>query len=77
MLGRKSTQMSIIFTIFIESPTKIERNCTYMKLRQFPYIYIHDCLPYNYAEQGIWAGDASLCKYYIFFSPFDPLLIVH
>ena len=38
-------------------------------------LYIHDCLPHNYAEQGIWTGDASLSNYYIFFSPYDPLPI--
>ena len=38
-------------------------------------LYIHDCMSYNYAEQGIWAGDASLSKYYNFFSPYDHLPI--
>ncbi len=34
---------------------------------------VHDCLPYNYVKQEIWTGDSSLSKYYISFSPFDPL----
>ena len=38
-------------------------------------LYIHDYMPHNYAEQGIWAGDASLSKYYNFFSSYDPLPI--
>ena len=48
-----------------------------MYLREIEMIslYIHDCMPHNYAEPGIWAGDASLSKYYNFFSPYDPLPI--
>ncbi len=40
-------------------------------------LYIHDCLPHNYTDQGIWAGNTSLSKYYIFFAPSDPLPIAH
>ena len=32
-------------------------------------------MPSNYAEQGIWAGDTRLSKYYNFFSPYDLLPI--
>ena len=38
-------------------------------------LYIHDCLPHNCTKQGIWADDASLFKYYNFFSLYDPLPI--
>ena len=50
-----------------------------MYLREIEMIslYIHDCMPHNYTEQGIWAGDTSLSKYYNFFSPHDPLPIAH
>ena len=40
-------------------------------------LHVHYCLPYIYTEQGIWAGDWSLSIFYIFFSPFDPIPVVH
>ena len=38
------------------------KNRKRMYLREIEMIslFIHDCLPHNYAEQGIWAGDTSL-----------------
>ena len=53
------------------------KNRKRMYLREIEMIslFIHDCLPHNYAEQGIWAGDTSLSKYYNFFSPYNPLPI--
>ena len=51
------------------------RKTLYLREIEMISLYIHDCLPHNYAEQGIWTGDASLSNYYIFFSPYDPLPI--
>ena len=51
------------------------RKKLYIREIEMISLCIHDCLPYNYAEQGIWAGDTSLSKYYNFFSPYDPVPI--
>ena len=55
-------------------PYKKRKNL-YLREIEMISLHIHDCLPHNYAEQGIWTGDASLSNYYIFFSPYDPLPI--
>ena len=56
-------------------PYKNRKKLYLREIEMIP-LHIHDCLPYSYSEQGIWAGNTSLSKYFIFFSPFDPFPIV-
>ena len=50
--------MSIIFVIHMEYHTKTEK--MYLREIEMISLYIHGCMPHNYAEQGIWANDTSL-----------------
>ena len=74
MPERKPTQTLIISIATMRFIAKSRKNVYLCEIKIIS-LYIHDCQPYNYTEQEIGAGDSSLSKQYIFFSPFDRLPI--
>ena len=51
------------------------RHLLFNKEIEYISLLMHDVLPYNYSEQGIWCGDTSLSNYFKFFDKNDNITV--